>query len=62
MNGFGRYIYRDGSYYVGMFKNGKSHGKGEYAKLSGVKLIGKFENGEFLDWNIFKQIFKSIIV
>ena len=45
-NCHGTITYKDGSKYVGNFKNGKFSGQGTYTWLDGVKYIGEFKNGK----------------
>ena len=45
--GNGKYIYENGEYYIGEFKNGLKHGKGiEYYKNGNIKYDGYFINGK----------------
>lgn len=46
-NGFGREIVGDdGSYYIGMFKDDKYHGKGKFVFANGDIYEGLFKDGE----------------
>ena len=48
--GNGKYIFEDGEYYIGEFKNDKRNGKGiEYYKNGNIKYEGEFINGEFVN-------------
>ena len=48
--GNGKYIFEDGEYYIGEFKNNKRNGKGiEYYKNGNIKYEGEFINGEFVN-------------
>ena len=42
----GSLTYKDGSKYVGWFKNGKLSGQGTFAWLDGVKYVGEFKAGK----------------
>lgn len=44
LNGYGTYIFKSGSKYVGDFKNGKLHGKGIFYFTNGNKYIGNWAN------------------
>ncbi|XP_004520806.1 uncharacterized protein LOC101454612 [Ceratitis capitata] len=50
MEGYGKYLYPDGSQYKGNFKNGKFHGIGEMTltKPYHFKFIGEFDNGKLV--------------
>lgn len=43
-NGYGIYIYPDGSVYEGYFKDGMRHGQGKYRFASGDTYTGEFRN------------------
>jgi len=44
--GNGKYIWIDGKYYIGQFKNGLPNGKGiEYYKNGNIRYEGDFVNG-----------------
>lgn len=43
-NGYGEFIYPDGSRYNGNFSNGMRHGEGEYRFASGDRYTGEFRN------------------
>ena len=45
-NGHGTEIYKDGSTYVGEFKDGKYHGQGTYTFSDGRKYVGEFKDGK----------------
>ena len=49
-DGDGKYIYKNGNFYIGEWKEGKKHGKGiKFDKDGNVILKGKFNNGDFID-------------
>lgn len=48
LNGYGRYIIYDGSYYVGQFKNDQCHGKGKYVSSEGNVEEGIFKKGKLM--------------
>ena len=46
-DGNGKYIWEDGEYYIGQFKNDLNHGKGiEYFSNENIKYKGDFVNDE----------------
>ena len=45
-NGHGTETYKDGSTYVGEWKDGKHHGQGTYTWSNGEKYIGEFKDGK----------------
>ena len=46
--GNGKYIYEDGSYYIGQYLNGLKHGKGiEYYKNGDIRYEGLFVKGNY---------------
>ena len=45
-NGQGTFTYKNGTKYIGKFKNEKYHGKGTYTYKSGAKDFGEFQNGK----------------
>ena len=46
--GYGKYIYENGNYYIGKWLNNKMHGKGiEYYKNGNIKYEGDFVNGKY---------------
>ena len=46
--GNGKYIWEDGNYYIGQFKNGLRNGKGtEYYSNGNIKYEGDWINGKF---------------
>ena len=48
MEGMGKYIYEDGEYYYGQWKNGFRYGKGiMYYKNGNKKYIGDFINSKY---------------
>lgn len=47
-NGKGFFNYANGDSYSGLFKNGKRHGHGELFQKGKGKLIGYFENDEYV--------------
>ena len=49
MNGYGRFIYTNGDYYIGTFLNHKKHGQGKYvmAKTEAVH-EGEWLNDKFM--------------
>ena len=48
MEGYGKYIYENGEYYIGEFKNDKRNGKGqEFYKNGNLKYEGNFANDCF---------------
>ena len=49
VNGFGRRIYKDGSYYVGEFKDRKREGKGKLVKADGTIQEGQWMNNVLKD-------------
>ena len=48
IEGYGHYIYKDGSKYMGMFEDGKKSGEGEYVYSDGSTYIGNFIDGTFI--------------
>ena len=47
--GNGKYIFENGEYYIGQFKNGLFHGKGIYYYSNGkIKKKGNWINNEFV--------------
>jgi hypothetical protein len=42
----GKYVYHDGSFYIGDLKEGKRHGQGSYQFVNGDQYSGQFEEGE----------------
>lgn len=46
LNGYGRIIYNDGAYYVGMFVDDKYEGYGELTDKKGSKFNGTFKDGK----------------
>jgi hypothetical protein len=42
----GKRVFPDGSVYIGRFKNGQLHGKGEFTEVNGERWIGRFKNGK----------------
>ena len=50
MDGFIRYIWADGTSYIGWFLNNRYHGNGKLMKPDGsIKMQGWFENGMLID-------------
>lgn len=49
IDGYGTYVYDDGSVYTGNFKNGKRHGKGKMKWVSGAKNGEEYEGEWFND-------------
>ena len=49
-NGYGRYIWNNGDYYIGAFKNGKLDGNGLYVSSSGKRYQGRYKLGVFVNW------------
>ena len=48
--GNGKYIWENGEYYIGQFKNGLSHGKGTMYYSNGkIKYEGDWINNKFVD-------------
>ena len=47
---FGTYHWDNGEYYVGQFKNGKFHGKGQHHWTDGNSYKCIHENGEHIEW------------
>ena len=47
-NGYGTYLFEDGTQYVGLWKNGKYDGHGIYYHSSGEKYIGEFSKFDVL--------------
>ena len=47
LNGYGTYIFPDGTKYVGEWKNDKFHGQGIYTLSDSNKYEGRFEDGDF---------------
>ena len=46
--GYGKYIWETGEYYIGQFLKGEKHGKGtEYRKDGTIKYEGEFVNGQY---------------
>lgn len=46
-NGYGRFINKNGDYYIGEWLNGNYHGDGKYVHLCNGKVKeGSFENGK----------------
>ena len=45
INGFGRICFANGSYYIGMQKDGKKHGYGKHVFANGKIKEGIWENG-----------------
>jgi len=52
LNGFGRIFNANGSYYVGMNKNNKRHGRGRVVNELGLTEEGIFKDGELVIKNI----------
>lgn len=50
MDGYGKYLYPDGSQYTGSFKKGKFHGFGEMILMKPFhfKFVGEFEDGKLI--------------
>ena len=46
-NGYGRYIFEDGSYYQGKYKHGKFHGQGKYVDEQGRTFSGLWHDDKF---------------
>ena len=44
VNGYGTYIYDDGTKYVGQWKNGLTHGQGTYTWANGDKYVGEWKD------------------
>jgi hypothetical protein len=44
-NGWGMYIYPDGSQYAGQYKDGLPHGQGELIYMDGSRYAGKWKDG-----------------
>ena len=59
MHGYGRAIYKNGTYYIGDFKEGKKHGNGRLTNENGNVKQGRFENGKFISWYYINIIFNS---
>lgn len=47
-HGYGRYIYSNGNYYIGMWENGKRCGKGKLVDTSGKVYEGMWKNSTYL--------------
>ena len=48
--GNGKYIWKDGEYYIGQYKNGLRNGKGIHFYSNGdIKLKGNWVNGKFVE-------------
>ena len=48
MNGYGRFIYTNGDYYLGTFLNHKKHGFGKYIQAkTGAITEGEWANDKF---------------
>lgn len=45
-NGYGKYEWSNGDYYIGNFMSSKPQGKGSFYYKSGSKYIGEFKNGK----------------
>jgi hypothetical protein len=45
-NGYGTYIFSNGSKYVGEWRNDKQHGQGTYTWASGNKYVGEWKDGK----------------
>jgi len=45
-NGPGTETYKDGSSYVGVFKDGERNGQGTYTYSDGDKYVGEYKDGE----------------
>lgn len=52
-NGFGTYVWNDGSRYEGNFKNGERNGEGIYYYPKGAKYIGKQVDGKRNGWGTY---------
>ena len=53
--GNGKYIYKNGNYYIGGFKDGQRHGKGIiYDKNGNIKYDGEFINNTFVGERIIE--------
>ncbi|HBF87221.1 MAG TPA: hypothetical protein DDX39_01165 [Bacteroidales bacterium] len=52
-NGYGTYLFEDGTQYVGLWKNGKYDGHGIYYHSSGEKYIGEFADYKYNGFGIY---------
>ena len=57
------FIFNDGDYYIGEFKNGDRHGHGTYSFNDGRKYVGEYENnkrkGKGIEYTADGQISKE---
>ena len=57
MNGYGRFIYTNGDFYLGTFLNHKKHGLGKYVQAkTGLVHDGEWSNDKFVGNDVNKTI------
>ena len=53
MQGFGKFNWKNGDFYEGMWKNSKMHGEGKFTWKNGDKYIGAYNQGIKHGYGIF---------